>query len=60
MSRLDLADPAREDRVMRIDLNADLGESFGVWRLGDDERTDATDSGPDRRADLEVLLVGVL
>lgn len=22
---------------MRIDLNADLGESFGVWRLGDDE-----------------------
>lgn len=24
------------DRV-RIDLNADLGEGFGVWRLGDDE-----------------------
>ena len=23
---------------MRIDLNADLGEGFGVWRLGDDER----------------------
>lgn len=22
---------------MRIDLNADLGESFGAWRLGDDE-----------------------
>lgn len=22
---------------MRIDLNADLGESYGVWRLGDDE-----------------------
>ncbi len=22
---------------MRIDLNADLGESFGVWTLGDDE-----------------------
>ena len=22
---------------MQIDLNADLGESFGVWRLGDDE-----------------------
>ncbi|RAV15128.1 LamB/YcsF family protein [Mycolicibacterium sp. GF69] len=22
---------------MRIDLNADIGESFGVWRLGDDE-----------------------
>lgn len=22
---------------MRIDLNADLGESFGVWRLGDDD-----------------------
>jgi UPF0271 protein len=21
----------------RIDLNADLGEGFGVWRLGDDE-----------------------
>lgn len=20
-----------------IDLNADLGESFGVWRLGDDD-----------------------
>jgi 5-oxoprolinase (ATP-hydrolysing) subunit A len=23
---------------MRIDLNADVGESFGVWTLGDDER----------------------
>jgi 5-oxoprolinase (ATP-hydrolysing) subunit A len=23
--------------VPRIDLNADLGEGFGVWRLGDDE-----------------------
>ena len=23
---------------MRVDLNADLGEGFGVWRLGDDER----------------------
>lgn len=23
---------------MRIDLNADLGEGFGVWRLGDDEK----------------------
>ena len=22
---------------MRIDLNADVGESFGRWRLGDDE-----------------------
>ena len=22
---------------MRIDLNCDLGEGFGVWRLGDDE-----------------------
>lgn len=22
---------------MRLDLNADLGESFGAWRLGDDE-----------------------
>ncbi|RKT79732.1 UPF0271 protein [Terracoccus luteus] len=22
---------------MRVDLNADLGESFGAWRLGDDE-----------------------
>jgi UPF0271 protein len=21
----------------RIDLNADLGEGFGVWRLGDDQ-----------------------
>ena len=21
----------------KIDLNADLGESFGVWRLGDDD-----------------------
>jgi UPF0271 protein len=26
---------AAEERV--IDLNADLGESFGVWRLGDDD-----------------------
>src|SRR5215475_11997166 len=25
----------RPDRV--VDLNADLGESFGAWRLGDDE-----------------------
>jgi 5-oxoprolinase (ATP-hydrolysing) subunit A len=24
--------------AVRIDLNADLGEGFGVWRLGDDER----------------------
>jgi UPF0271 protein len=23
--------------VVTVDLNADLGESFGVWRLGDDE-----------------------
>jgi UPF0271 protein len=23
---------------MRVDLNADLGEGFGVWRLGEDER----------------------
>jgi UPF0271 protein len=23
---------------VRIDLNADLGEGFGIWRLGDDER----------------------
>ena len=23
--------------MIRIDLNADLGEGFGVWRLGDDE-----------------------
>src|SRR3954453_21184027 len=23
--------------VATVDLNADLGESFGVWRLGDDE-----------------------
>src|SRR5579875_1057131 len=22
---------------VRIDLNADLGEGFGIWRLGDDE-----------------------
>jgi 5-oxoprolinase (ATP-hydrolysing) subunit A len=22
---------------MRIDLNSDLGEGFGIWRLGDDE-----------------------
>jgi UPF0271 protein len=24
-------------RIVRIDLNADLGEGFGVWELGDDE-----------------------
>lgn len=24
-------------RCVRIDLNADLGEGFGVWRLGDDD-----------------------
>ena len=22
---------------MSVDLNADLGEGFGVWRLGDDD-----------------------
>jgi 5-oxoprolinase (ATP-hydrolysing) subunit A len=26
----------REDRVMRLDLNADVGESYGAWTLGDD------------------------
>lgn len=26
-----------DDRVMRIDLNSDLGESFGSWSMGDDE-----------------------
>jgi UPF0271 protein len=30
------ASGVREDRVMRLDLNADVGESFGVWTLGDD------------------------
>jgi UPF0271 protein len=25
------------ERMNRIDLNADLGESFGAWRMGDDE-----------------------
>jgi UPF0271 protein len=28
----------RYDRAMTIDLNADAGESFGVWTLGDDSR----------------------
>ena len=36
------AGPARARRPLRpeepvIDLNSDLGEGFGVWRLGDDE-----------------------
>lgn len=26
------------DGVPTVDLNSDLGESYGVWRLGDDER----------------------
>jgi 5-oxoprolinase (ATP-hydrolysing) subunit A len=26
----------REDQVMRLDLNADVGESYGAWTLGDD------------------------
>lgn len=32
------AEPAgvREDRVVRLDLNADVGESYGAWTLGDD------------------------
>ncbi|MGL5930898.1 MAG: LamB/YcsF family protein, partial [Dermatophilaceae bacterium] len=34
MSMSPLAPPGRADR---IDLNSDLGESFGAWRLGDDE-----------------------
>jgi 5-oxoprolinase (ATP-hydrolysing) subunit A len=29
--------PTKLAPVARIDLNADLGEGFGVWRLGDDE-----------------------
>ncbi|CAN5446374.1 5-oxoprolinase subunit PxpA [soil metagenome] len=29
--------PAGKQRPHVIDLNADLGESFGTWRLGDDE-----------------------
>ena len=24
------------ERMMRVDLNADMGESFGAWRMGDD------------------------
>jgi UPF0271 protein len=33
-----LANPAEacNDHGVRLDLNADLGEGFGVWRLGDD------------------------
>src|SRR5882757_9957654 len=29
--------PGPEPRWCWIDLNADLGEGFGAWRLGDDE-----------------------
>jgi UPF0271 protein len=29
---------AGTDRTQQIDLNADVGESFGPWRMGDDER----------------------
>jgi UPF0271 protein len=29
--------PAPYGRCVRIDLNADLGEGFGVWALGDDD-----------------------
>lgn len=29
-------DPRHDGRVKVIDLNADLGESFGNWRMGDD------------------------
>lgn len=32
-----MTDPAPYGRVVRIDLNADLGEGFGVWSLGDDD-----------------------
>lgn len=28
--------PAKENDIMRIDLNADLGEGFGPWKMGDD------------------------
>src|SRR6201988_3315187 len=31
------ADPPKLTTVACIDLNADLGEGFGVWRLGDDD-----------------------
>src|SRR5687767_8468692 len=31
----DAAGPLSESQT--IDLNADLGEGFGIWRLGDDE-----------------------
>ena len=30
-------DAERRDDAMDIDLNADLGEGFGPWRMGDDE-----------------------
>ena len=29
--------PIGSERTMKIDLNADLGEGFGPWRMGDDE-----------------------
>src|ERR1700752_1184313 len=31
------ADPPKLTTVACIDLNSDLGEGFGVWRLGDDD-----------------------
>ena len=37
---------------MRIDLNADLGEGFGVWRLGDDEALLDVDHQRQRRVRL--------
>ncbi len=29
-------DPSRPGMTARIDLNSDIGESFGAWRMGDD------------------------
>jgi UPF0271 protein len=29
--------PGRRHKVRAVDLNADIGEGFGIWRLGDDD-----------------------
>ena len=34
--RLDIASHGRHPDLMAIDLNADLGESYGAWSMGDD------------------------
>ena len=37
-SGFSLREPRNDKRcVMKVDINCDMGEGFGPWRMGDDE-----------------------